>query len=113
MTQQNRPTRLGAIFVARLEYQGCFYALQNKRSILQKQRQTKKNKFKQTLLLYGSKRTYKAFEKYWKSITGGTEDSKVQMDLMEKVVSEMRRDAGAGAIKNNLSNIVINNSKIT
>lgn len=71
------------------------------------------NKFKQTLLLYGSKRTYKAFEKYWKSITGGTEDSKVQMDLMEKVVSEMRRDAGAGAIKNNLSNIVINNSKIT
>lgn len=70
------------------------------------------NIFKQTLLLYGSKKTYKAFVKYWAAITGGTEDTKVQMDLMEKVVSEMRRDAGAGAIKNNLiSNIVINKNK--
>lgn len=64
------------------------------------------NKFKQTLLLYGSKRTYKAFVKYWKSITDETSSSEANIDLMEKVVSEMRRDAGAGGIKNNLiSNI--------
>lgn len=69
------------------------------------------NKFKQTLLLYSSKRTYKAFVKYWKSVTE-TEDIDLQMKLMQKVVSEMRRDAGAGLIKNDIiSNIVVNKSK--
>ncbi len=69
------------------------------------------SKFKQTLLLYSSKRTYKAFVKYWKSITE-TDDLDLQMKLMQKVVSEMRRDAGAGLIKNDIiSNIIVNKSK--
>lgn len=70
------------------------------------------NLFKQTLLLYGSKRTYKSFVKYWKAITDSEVASEVQIDLMEKVVSEMRKDAGAGGVRKNLiSNILINNSK--
>lgn len=65
------------------------------------------NKFKQTILLYSSKRTYKAFVKYWDSVTQ-TEDVDLQMKLMQKVVSEMRRDAGAGLIRNDIiSNIII------
>ncbi len=71
------------------------------------------NEFKQTLLLYGSKRTYKAFVKYWKSLIDKTSDYSVSMDLMEKVVSEMRRDAGAGGIKKNLiSNIITRNDTV-
>ena len=67
------------------------------------------NEFKQTLLLKKKKKTYRAFVKYWKYITGDVKDPKISIDLMEKVVSEMRRDAGAGPIKENLiSNIVRN-----
>lgn len=73
--------------------------------------QERLSKFKQTLLLYSSKRTYKAFVKYWKSVTE-TDDIDLQMKLMQKVVSEMRRDAGAGLIKNDIiSNIVVNKSQ--
>ncbi|MBR2652642.1 MAG: hypothetical protein IKF82_06460 [Bacilli bacterium] len=70
------------------------------------------NEFKQTLLLYGSKKTYKSFEKYWKHISSDSPDAEKSIDLMERVVSEMRRDAGAGPLKENIiSNIVRNDMK--
>lgn len=73
--------------------------------------QERLSKFKLTLLLYSSKRTSKSFVKYWKSVTE-TNDIGLQMKLMQKVVYEMRRDAGAGLIKNDIiSNIVVNKSK--
>lgn len=58
------------------------------------------------------KKTYKSFEKYWKHISSDSPDAEKSIDLMERVVSEMRRDAGAGPLKENIiSNIVRNDMK--
>lgn len=60
------------------------------------------NRFKQTLMLYGSKRTYKAFKRWWKAITGGESSVERQLELMELIISEMRNDVKAGKITKGL-----------
>jgi hypothetical protein len=62
-------------------------------------------------LLYGSKKTYKAFVKYWKSVAE-TVSIALQMKLIQKVVFEMRREDCPELIRNDIiSNIVVNKSK--
>ncbi|CAK1245463.1 hypothetical protein [Fructobacillus cardui] len=97
------------------EFLGIFFeTLENPGKVNNSQTVTRINKFKQNLMLYGSKRTYKAFKKWWSFITNDSSNNDVEKNvkLMEKIISEMRNDAKAGNIKKKLmSNIVLPNSQ--